>query len=35
MALKPGETEHDRDCRLAHNLYVRYTKSLKSNSSRR
>ncbi|CAE7938946.1 unnamed protein product [Symbiodinium necroappetens] len=30
MALKPGETEHDRDCRLAHNLYVRYNKSLKS-----
>ena len=33
MALKPGETEQDRDCRLAHNLYVRYTKSLKSNFS--
>ncbi|CAE7556716.1 Kcnh2 [Symbiodinium sp. CCMP2592] len=29
MALKPGETEHDRDCRLAHNLYVRYNKSVK------
>ena len=27
---KPGESEEDRDARLAHNLYMRYLRSLKS-----
>ena len=29
MKLKPGESEEDRENRLAHNLFVRFRKSMK------
>ena len=30
IALKPGETEERRDARLAHNMYMRFYRSVRS-----